>query len=52
MFDADILSWQLETGVDAAFLAKLFEMRQTLEPMAAAVAGASPQRRAGRATGR
>src|SRR5690348_12147127 len=38
MFDADILSWQLEAGVDAAFLARLFEMRQTLEPMAAAAA--------------
>jgi DNA-binding FadR family transcriptional regulator len=38
MFDADILSWQLEAGVDTAFLARLFEMRQTLEPMAAAAA--------------
>jgi DNA-binding FadR family transcriptional regulator len=38
MFDADILSWQLEAGVDKAFLARLFEMRQTLEPMAAAAA--------------
>src|SRR5262245_19661596 len=38
MFDADILSWQLESGVDPAFLARLFEMRQSLEPMAAAVA--------------
>ena len=38
MFDPDILAWQLEIGVDKAFLARLFEMRQTLEPMAAAAA--------------
>lgn len=38
MFDADILSWRLETGVDQTFLSRLFEMRQTLEPMAAAAA--------------
>jgi DNA-binding FadR family transcriptional regulator len=38
MFDADILTWRLEVGVDKTFLAKLFEMRQALEPLAAAVA--------------
>jgi DNA-binding FadR family transcriptional regulator len=38
MFDSDILAWRLEVGVDQAFLARLFEMRQTLEPMAAAAA--------------
>jgi DNA-binding FadR family transcriptional regulator len=38
MFDADILRWRLECGVDLNFLASLFEMRQTLEPMAAALA--------------
>lgn len=38
MFDPEILAWRLEVGIDHAFLGKLFEMRQTLEPMAAAVA--------------
>ncbi len=38
MFDPDILNWRLEIGIDEAFLAKLFEMRQTFEPVAAAVA--------------
>ena len=38
MFDPDLLSWRLEIGIDEAFLAKLFEMRQTFEPVAAAVA--------------
>jgi len=38
MFDPHILGWQLEVGVDKAFLARLFEMRQTLEPVAAAAA--------------
>ena len=38
MFDPDILNWRLEVGIDQAFLAKLFEMRQTFEPVAAAVA--------------
>lgn len=38
MFDTDILNWRLEVGIDQAFLAKLFEMRQTFEPAAAAVA--------------
>ena len=38
MFDPDILSWRLEAGVDKTFMARIFEMRQTLEPMAAAAA--------------
>lgn len=38
MFDPEILSWRLELGIDQAFLGQLFEMRQTLEPVAAAVA--------------
>ncbi len=38
MFDPDLLAWRLEVGIDHAFLAKLFEIRQTLEPVAAAIA--------------
>lgn len=38
MFDADILEWHLEMGVDAQFLGWLFEIRQTLEPLACAMA--------------
>lgn len=38
MFDADILEWHLEMGVDARFLGWLFEIRQTLEPLACAAA--------------
>lgn len=38
MFDADILGWHLELGVDAQFLGWLFEIRQTLEPLACATA--------------
>jgi len=38
MFDADILGWHLELGVDAQFLGWLFEIRQTLEPLACAAA--------------
>lgn len=38
MFDADILAWRLQLGVDRPFLASLFEIRQALEPMAAAAA--------------
>lgn len=37
MFDADILAWRLEKGIEPAFLATLFEIRQTLEPTAAAL---------------
>jgi DNA-binding FadR family transcriptional regulator len=38
MFDADILGWHLEMGVDAHFLGWLFEIRQALEPLACATA--------------
>jgi DNA-binding FadR family transcriptional regulator len=38
MFDADILGWHLEMGVDARFLGWLFEIRQMLEPLACATA--------------
>lgn len=40
MFDADILAWRLEVGMPTAFLASLFEIRQSLEPVAAALAAA------------
>jgi DNA-binding FadR family transcriptional regulator len=36
MFDADILAWRLQLGVDQSFLESLFEIRQALEPLAAA----------------
>src|SRR5688572_29947803 len=38
MFDADILDWHLEVGVDDRFLGWLFEIRQMLEPLACATA--------------
>lgn len=38
MFDPDILAWRLQLGVDRSFLASLFEIRQALEPLAAAAA--------------
>lgn len=37
MFDADILDWRFAAGVDRAFLAHLFVLRQAFEPMAAAI---------------
>jgi DNA-binding FadR family transcriptional regulator len=37
MFDAEILGWRLQAGLDRAFLARLFEMRQAFEPLAAAL---------------
>ena len=37
-FDADILSWHLERGVDDTFLDHLSEMRLSLEPFAAKLA--------------
>ena len=40
MFDAEILGWRLQAGVDRAFLARLFEMRQAFEPLAAALMAA------------
>lgn len=38
MFDADILAWRLQRGADASFFEHLFDIRQTLEPLAAASA--------------
>ncbi|HEV2560281.1 MAG TPA: FadR/GntR family transcriptional regulator [Microvirga sp.] len=38
LFDADILSWRLQQGADKPFLESLFEIRQALEPLAAAAA--------------
>lgn len=37
-FDPNVLSWRLELGVDADFLTRLYEVRQALEPAAAAMA--------------
>lgn len=37
MFDADVLGWRFESGVDRAFLGRLFEIRQAFEPLAAAL---------------
>jgi DNA-binding FadR family transcriptional regulator len=38
MFDADILAWREAAGISASSLAMLYEMRQSLEPGAAALA--------------
>jgi DNA-binding FadR family transcriptional regulator len=38
LFDPDVLTWYAHSGVDAAFLAHLGEMRLALEPQAAALA--------------
>jgi DNA-binding FadR family transcriptional regulator len=38
MFDPDVLTWRMQLGVDREFLARLFEIRQALEPLAAAAA--------------
>lgn len=38
MFDADILTWRLQLGIDLTFLGRLFEIRLSLEPVAAALA--------------
>jgi DNA-binding FadR family transcriptional regulator len=38
MFDADILSWREAAGISETSLAMLYEMRQSLEPVAAALA--------------
>lgn len=38
LLDADVLGWQLEVGVDREFIGRLFEMRQAIEPTAAALA--------------
>jgi DNA-binding FadR family transcriptional regulator len=38
MFDADLLSWRLEIGLPAPLLGSLLEIRQSFEPLAAALA--------------
>jgi len=38
MFDSDVLAWRVQAGMDAPFLATLFEMRLAIEPAAAALA--------------
>jgi DNA-binding FadR family transcriptional regulator len=38
LLDEDLLGWQLEVGVDRTFIGRLFEMRQSIEPTAAALA--------------
>lgn len=37
-FDPQVLSWRLELGVDSEFLIRIYEVRQALEPAAAALA--------------
>lgn len=37
-FDAELLSWRLEIGLDLRFLESLYEIRLTIEPAAAALA--------------
>ena len=38
MFDADVIAWRIELGMDAGFLKSLFEVRLAIEPVAAALA--------------
>lgn len=38
LLDEELLAWQLEVGVDHNFISRLFEMRQSIEPVAAALA--------------
>ncbi|WP_185984754.1 FadR/GntR family transcriptional regulator [Aureimonas mangrovi] len=38
LFDADVLSWRIEAGVDEAFIQHLAEIRLALEPAAASLA--------------
>ena len=38
MYDPQVLSWQIDAGMDLNFLNKVFEVRQALEPAAAAMA--------------
>lgn len=40
-YDPQVLSWRLENGADGEFLARLYEVRQALEPAAAALAAAN-----------
>lgn len=37
-FDAEVLAWRVRLGLDAAFLARLAEMRRAVEPAGAALA--------------
>ncbi|HVJ42623.1 MAG TPA: FadR/GntR family transcriptional regulator [Dongiaceae bacterium] len=39
-FDAELLNWRLEIGLDLRFLESLYEIRLTVEPAAAALAAA------------
>lgn len=43
MFDPDILAWRMALGIDARFMTELFEIRQVIEPAAAALAAARRQ---------
>lgn len=38
MYDPQVLAWRVEMGVDEEFLIKIYEVRQALEPAAAALA--------------
>jgi DNA-binding FadR family transcriptional regulator len=40
MFDADVLAWHLDAGIDGRFLSDLAEIRLAVEPRAAALAAA------------
>jgi DNA-binding FadR family transcriptional regulator len=40
MFDADVLAWHLDAGIDKRFLGDLAEIRLAVEPRAAALAAA------------
>jgi len=40
MFDADVLAWHLDVGIDKRFLSDLAEIRLAVEPRAAALAAA------------
>jgi DNA-binding FadR family transcriptional regulator len=40
MFDADVLAWHLDAGIDSRFLGDLAEIRLAVEPRAAALAAA------------
>lgn len=38
LLDEDLLGWRMDVGVDNHFISRLFEMRQSIEPAAAALA--------------
>ena len=44
MFDADVLAWHLDAGIDRRFLNDLAEIRLAVEPRAAALAAAGARR--------